>query len=311
MTQRLSRRRFLCFSAAVAAFPAGVRASIPTAHWRGRALGAQASMTLTGITQADAGDLFSAVESELTRLELVFSLYREDSALTRLNRDGHLAKPPAELLEITTLSNSLFHASGGAFDPSVQKLWQVYASKAASGAQPSAKEIAYAQDRTGWQHVQFDISKISFARDGMALTFNGIAQGYIADKIADLLRARGLKQVLIDMGEVSAQGKRPDGQPWRAGIAAPTGDIIKRLPLENRALATSAPLGTLLDPAGRRGHIIDPRNGRPAKSWSLVSVSAERAALADGLSTACCLLPRAAIAKTLQSYPGSRLEVLV
>lgn len=311
MTQTLSRRRFLSLSAAAVALPAGAGASLPTAHWRGRALGAAASMTLTGINQEAAGNLFTAVESELARLERVFSLYREDSALTRLNKNGHLADPPAELLEVIALSDSLFHATGNAFDPTVQALWQVYASHAASEEPPSESEIQDALDQTGWRQLQFDSAEISFSREGMALTFNGIAQGYIADKVAELLRARGLTQVLIDMGEISAQGRRPDGRLWRAGIATPDGKILKRLPLKDRALATSAPRGTLLDPAGRRGHIIDPRNGLPTESWKLVSVSAESAALADGLSTAFCLLPRAGIAKTLLGYPDAVLEILV
>ncbi len=268
-------------------------------------------MTLAGLAQDDADAIFKTVEWELARLERIFSLYRADSTLTQLNENGRLAQPPAELLAVMTLSDAIFHATGGAFDPSVQRLWQVYASKASSTIPPSEKEIAAARNRTGWQHVRFNTREVSFAREGMALTFNGIAQGYIADKIAELLRAHGLTQVLIDMGEVSAQGKRPDGRPWRAGIAAPDGEVLKQLPLEDRALATSAPLGTVLDPAGRRGHIIDPRNGLPAKSWQLVSISASRAALADGLSTALCLLPRSEITKTLRLYPDVALEALV
>ena len=146
----------------------------------------------------------------------------------------------------------------------------------------------------------------------MALTLNGVAQGYIADRIADLLRAEGMARVLVDMGEIHAVGSRADGTPWRAGIALPGGDLRPgSVPLVDRALATSAPLGTVLDPAGRIGHIVDPRTGRPGGLWRQVSVSASRAALADGLSTGFCLMSRDLIERAVAAYPGMRLEALL
>ena len=311
MTQGLTRRRFLSLSAAAIALPSTAVAKGPVVRWRGYALGAAASMTLSGVSETGAAQIFAAVEAELSRLEDIFSLYRQGSALARLNRAGALQQPPAELLEVIALSDSLHRASAGVFDPTIQPLWRLYAARAAAGTLPSRRELAETRQRTGWRKLAFNTSEITFENPGMALTFNGVAQGYIADKVADLLRARGLTQVLIDMGEISALGRRPDGRPWQAGIATPNGEVLRRLPLEDRALATSAPLGTVLDPRGRVGHILDPRSGTPAKAWKLVSVSADRAALADGLSTAFSLLPRATIAKALRRYPDASLEILV
>ena len=137
------------------------------------------------------------------------------------------------------------------------------------------------------------------------------AQGYIADRLAGLLRSRGLVDVLIDTGEIKALGHRADGEPWRAGIALPDGTPVARTMLSDRALATSAPLATLLDPRRGAGHILDPRTGEPAARWRLASVSAPRAALADALSTAFCLMDRRAIDRALAYHPRATLEALV
>ena len=311
MRPNLSRRRFLSISAALAALPSSALAGAPTARWRGVALGATASMTLAGYDQAPAEAAFKAVEKEIFRLENIFSLYREGSAVSRLNQAGRLTNPPPELLELLSLSDLVNRSTDGAFDPSVQPLWQLYAQSAANGVLPTAGEIQETKNRTGWKRLQYSPDAIRFDVGGMAVTFNGIAQGYIADKVADLLRSRGFTQVLIDMGEVYALGRKADGGQWQAGIASPENEILKRMPLENRALATSAPQGTVIDPRNRVGHILDPRSGQPAQSWKLVSISHEQACLADGLSTALCLLPRAEIERVLKAHPSAALEVLV
>ncbi len=311
MRSNLSRRRFLTVSAALAVLPSSVLAAATPARWRGVALGATASMTLAGLEESRALEIFKSVEREIARLEKIFSLYREDSAVSRLNQTGRLTNPPPELLELLSLSDLVNRSTDGAFDPTIQPLWQLYAQRAADGVRPTEGEIQETQKRTGWKRLQYDPGAVSFDVEGMAVTFNGIAQGYIADKVADLLRSRGFTSVLIDMGEVYALGRKANGDQWQAGIASPDNQILKRLPLENRALATSAPQGTVIDPQNRVGHILDPRSGRPAESWKLVSVSHEQACLADGISTALCLLPRAKIARVLRTHPAAALEILV
>ncbi len=311
MTPILSRRRFLAVSAVAVALPAA--AATPGAHaiWQGIALGAPASMRLEGVTQDQARAIFAEVEAELSRLEDIFSLYRPDSALARLNRDGVLTTPPAELLEVLSLSASLNQATDGAFDPTVQPLWQALAEAQTNGPGLDAETLDATRARTGWAHLRFDRDAVRFMRPGMALTLNGIAQGYITDRISTLLAARGYADTVIDMGEVRARGVKTGGTPWTAGIATPDGTIVRRITLADRALATSAPLGTVLDPAGQIGHIIDPRTGGSVEGRTLISVSARTAALADGLSTACCLLEPELIKVVIGGFPDTILETLI
>lgn len=290
----LTRRRFLTISAAAAAIPRSAAASAASARWRGMALGAPASVTLSGVSPQEARPVFAALEAELNRLEEIFSLFRDTSALCRLNRDGHLRTPPAELLEVLSLSDTLHTGSGGAFDPTVQPLWQALA---------AGKETARARKAIGWGGVQFDTAAIRFTRTGMALTLNGIAQGYLTDRAADLLKAHGFSNILVDIGEIAASGHKPDG-PWQAGISDTDGTVLKRVTLSDVALATSAPGGTRLP--GGEGHILHPDGTAPRQR--LVSVSAPRAVVADGLSTALCLLDRNAAHTLVSRFSGAKIE---
>ncbi len=288
----LSRRRFLTIAAAALAMP--VRAAEP-AVWTGRAMGAEARIVLHGAGAAEARHLFRRVEAELARVERHFSLHA-DSALRRLNRDGRLSRPAPEMLAVLRLSDRVHHATGGAFDPTIQPLWLAVA---------TGGDIAAASQSVGWDGVRVSADEVALA-PGMALTFNGIAQGHAADQVAAILRAEGFGNVLIDMGEVMALGTN-GGRDWQAAIAAPDGAELGRVGLSDRALATSSPMGTRI--GGGAAHILHP-SGAPPR-WSTVAVSAADAATADALSTAFCLMERPAIDAALARFPDATVEVLI
>lgn len=294
----LTRRRFLTISAACAAVPAMAGTS---AQWRGIALGAPASLRLEGLSDEHAAPIFAAVEEELNRLENIFSLYRPASELSRLNRDGTLTAPAPELLSVLSLCSALHDASGGAFDPSIQPVWAALARRA------SMADIAVARGTVGWRKVSFDAGEVRLPQPRLsALTLNGIAQGAITDRIAALLRSFGLRNVLVNMGEIAALGQRGGGDGWRVGLLDADGAVDKRIKLQDRAVATSAPAGTML--GQQQGHILSP--GSQSVLHSAVSVSAPEAAVADGLSTALCLVPRPQIDDVLNHFSDARLEML-
>ncbi|MGO4910402.1 FAD:protein FMN transferase [Pseudorhodobacter sp. W20_MBD10_FR17] len=298
-----TRRRFLAISAAAFALPAAAK-SQQVYTWSGMALGARATIRLA---HADAPAITARAAAEIERLEDVFSLYRRNSALSRLNQNGALGAPPFELLECLSLAGAVHQATGGLFDPTVQPLWAVYAEAAVQSQTPDAQKIDAAMAMTGWEGMSLEADRISL-RPGMALTLNGIAQGYIADRIAGLLEGEGLQDILIDTGEFRAIGQQPQGGAWPVSLAQGGG-----VALTSRALATSAPLGTFFDPAGTLGHILDPRTGlTAAPRWRGISISSGSAALADGLSTAACLMEtREQIEASLVTFRDSRLESAV
>ena len=285
-TERLTRRRALGLLAAAAGLPLVLRATRATAEvvtWHGRALGAPATLILHHPHRPTAERLVAACVAELDRLEAILSLYRPASALCELNRTGALAAPPPALVSILADCRSFHAATAGAFDPTVQPLWRLYATHFQSGgdpAGPAPDAIAAARASVGLDAVHASADRVVLARPGMALTLNGIAQGWITDRLVDLLRGAGVTSTLVDMGEIRALGT------WRVGVEG--SDTV--LALTDRAVATSAPQGFAFDPARRFTHLIDPRTGATPARCARVTVTASTAAAADALSTGFALM---------------------
>jgi thiamine biosynthesis lipoprotein len=263
----MRRRRFLALTAAALAAPRRGRAEI---QWRGRAFGADCALTLRG-PERDAARALAALPALIETIEAEFSLHRP-SALTRLNASGRLEAPSPAFRALLTLADRAHRLTDGAFDPSVQPRWRALA----EGKPPEGP--------VGWARV--GLAPAVTLEPGMALTFNGVAQGFGADAVAALLASHGFEEALIDMGEVAALGG-----PFRIGLADPAHGLLGTRSLTGRALATSSPGATLVNGSP---HILHPRGLRPL--WSSVTVEAASAALADALSTGLVFLERDRIA---------------
>jgi thiamine biosynthesis lipoprotein len=293
------RRRFIAITASALATPLQAKGGPGMILWQGQGFGAALSLRLAGVDPLAARRMFLRVEREIARIEGLFSLHR-DSALTRLNRDGRLDWPAEDMAAILHLSRRVHQATGGAFDPTVQALWQAVA--AGSSGQDL---LPLARRMTGFDRVNLADHAIRLDY-GQALTLNGVAQGWAADRIAALLRAGGFGRALVDMGEIAALGTPAPGSGWDIGMVGPDGTLLARTRLTDRALATSSPRGTLIGDG--QPHILGPQGQSPI--WQTVCVSAPQAAVADALSTAFCLMDLSAIEKALAAFPGARLEHL-
>lgn len=322
----IARRRFLSLVAACsAAFLPLSRAragQMPeSVVWKGTVLGASASMMLVHPDRAFARSAIDGCLEEIARLEKIFSLYVADSSIVQLNARGELHAPAQEFVELLSFALALSAESGGAFDPTVQSLYRLYAEHfavpAAAASGPSPEAVERALQLVDYTAVEVQTDRIRLRRPGMAITLNGLAQGYITDRVADRLRAAGFNDVLIDLGEARALGRRADGKAWHAAVQDPRDPsrMLFELPLgsdpgEISALATSAGEGTRFGADPRIHHIFDPHTGRSANHYLSVSVAAPRATLADGLSTALSVTPPADAEKLLDAYPSVRAYML-
>lgn len=287
-----TRRRFLTLAAAaLGAGPSGLSPPAPVTRWAGLALGAEAAITLRGPT-ADAAAALTAVQATIARMQGLFSLYDPQSALSRLNRHGYLHRPDPDFRALLDLCDRIHRASAGRFDPTIQPLWRALAEgRGAEGR--GAEAVAAARAAVGWDGVARTgdgaDAAIRLTRPGMALTFNGIAQGYATDRVVETLALHGFVAVLVNIGEYRAG----DGA-WRIGVDDPDFGRFAIRSLRRRALAVSSPGAMRLSPAGAF-HILDPHDPATRPLWSSVAVTADSAALADGFSTAFCFLDRPTI----------------
>lgn len=264
--------------------------------WEGRALGGDASIQLLGFSPKTSARLLSQCVAQLRKLEGVFSLFDPESDLVRLNQQGQLLQAPIPLLDLLRLSKQLHGQTNGAFDPTVQPLWQAAAHHFQTNAEGAYQPHPTTRAKVGFGNVQIDGKDITLA-GGAELTLNGIAQGYITDQITELLQQAGARHVLVNLGEFRALGPKPDGQPWQIGVRDPDRiwHLLNRLPLSAGAIATSAASGQQFDAAGRHHHLFDPATGKNTQRYKSVSVWAPTAARADALSTAFTVMAQADI----------------
>lgn len=291
--------------------------SLSDSVWYGRALGAPASMRLVHPDRDRARHTLSRCVNEINRLESLFSIYQPNSALSQLNRAGRLDHPPFELLELLSFSLALSRASKGAFDPTVQPLYALLAGHfSQAGAHPSGPpvhKIKQVMRSIDYRQVEISTEAVRLHGRGMALTLNGVAQGYITDRVAALLQEAGFNNLLIDIGEIIGRGRRADGRVWKAGIAHPqrSDQILFHVPLGHQsglrpALATSSGLGTRFASNTAYHHLLDPHTGQSAEHHATVSVAADRAMIADGLSTALSIMPPASAENLLKHWPQAK-----
>jgi len=310
MSHNLSRRRLIGISAAAAGLslvPLGgaAQAQAELVVWQGQAMGAAATLQIHHYDRAVAERLIARSVAAVRRLESIFSLYRDDSALSALNRQGMLVAPPAELVALLTECRRYSELTGGGFDPTVQPLWILYrdhfSQPDAAPQGPPAPALQAALDRVGFDKVAFNADRISLPRSGMGLTLNGIAQGYATDSVVNLLRQENIESSLVDMGEPRALGARADGSPWRIGIADPEhpDQTVGTLDAIDQAVATSGAYGFRFDSAGRFNHLFYPRTGACAHLHRCVTVLMPTATAADALSTAFSLMAPEDIALAL------------
>ncbi len=313
-----TRRRAIRIMAAAAGVPlliAAVRASAPKGQlhtWQGDVLGAWSELTLWHTDAAFARRTIVKVRHEIDRYERIFSLYRPDSEIARLNAAGWLARPSPELRALIDESQRMAALSGGAFDISVQPLWRLYEahfwSRADVQTDIAARAREVASELVDFRRIEAGAASIGFTRPGMAITLNSLAQGYITDAIADMLGQEGFESAVVDLGEFRTLGRHPDGRPWRLGIrnGRAAGDAGRTIEVTEMALAVSGGYGTTFEPSGRFHHIFDPHTGASANALVEVAVIGPRATAANALSTAICVAGEERAGALLAAYPGTQ-----
>ena len=298
----INRRRALKIVAAVAGIPvlaAGVRSLAPALkefRWQGEAMGAVAEISLWHHDAIRARAALDTVRTEIARYERMFSLFDADSEVSRLNRDGRIENASAEFVDLVAKALEFGKRSNGSFDITVQPLWKLYEARfwtgnvGESGLQAETHRIA--QALVDYRQVKIEGRSVAFGRDGMGITLNGIAQGYLTDKVADSLRVAGFESAVVELGETRALGQHPEGRPWRLGVKDPAkpGQIARTLEAADMALAVSGGYGTTFDSSGRFHHLFDPATGESAHRVMDAAVLSPRAADADALATALCIM---------------------
>ncbi|HEX5050814.1 MAG TPA: FAD:protein FMN transferase [Planctomycetota bacterium] len=244
----------------------------------------------------------AAVEAELAAFDLAFSNWRSDSEIARCNRHRSTAPFPASDRFCSVLQQALAvsAATGGAFDPTVKPLSDLYrAAKRDPAHRLDPADVAAVLPRVDYHLVEVRQGAVCKARPDVELDLDGIVAGACADAIAERLDALAVPAFYLQItGEVFCRGEKAPDVPWRIGVVDPESDRLggdvpfTDVALRDRALCTSGDYRNAIVVDGRVvHHVFDPRTGRSAEHGVVsVSVIARSAAFADALGTAFMVL---------------------
>lgn len=250
--------------------------------------------TVYNITYQSADNLQEEIEAELRKVDAEFSMFNEQSTVSRLNR-GEQVDTSAMFSEIYRLAQTVSRETYGAFDITVAPLVNAWG--------------------FGFKHEQIPTPQQvdSLLQVRHQMDFSAIAKGYGCDVVARLLESRGITNYMVEIGgEVVLHGQSPSQSDWRIGVTKPTadtvavaGEVYSVLTMTDLAMATSGNYRNFYDKDGRRyAHTIDPRTGYPVQHSLLsATVVAADCATADAYATSFMVLGLDSARMVLERHP--------
>jgi thiamine biosynthesis lipoprotein len=275
--------------------------------WRERALiGFGTTLWLRAAhTNADQLELaLNDAVKAIRSVEADMSLFNPDSAVSRLNRDGVLPKPSAQLLSVLSLAQHVSARSQGAFDVTVQPLWHVWSQAQAVETLPDRKQLQLQRKLVNWRALEANTDNVRLNIKGMGVSLNGIAQGYAADLVRSVLQTHGVMHALIDTGETATLGNAPGDKPWRFGVESAAKPNAQQpvMTADGRAMATSSDAQMAFTPDHVHHHIFNPRTGDSPRFWSSATVIAPSCAMADALTKVFFMCPQPLVQRTARAW---------
>jgi len=240
---------------------------------------------------ADA--IAESVFTEIERLEKLFSRSLPESDVSRVNFQAGVSSVPvsSDVLHVTEKALHYGEISGGAFDPTIAPLIDLWGFFGQDYRLPAKDEIEAVLPLVDYRLLAVDRnnSELFLPDRDMALELGGIAKGYIVGRSLEILKESGISSAFVNAGgDIGLIGLRPDGTSWRIGIRHPrdANKVIAVIPAEGGAVVTSGDYERTFEVSGvNYHHILDPQNGMPAVLLTSVTIVADTAIAADALST--------------------------
>ncbi|MDF1584570.1 MAG: FAD:protein FMN transferase [Methyloprofundus sp.] len=259
-------------------------------NFKFKAMGTPCEIQLYASHESQAREVVHRVVSDVKRLEALYSRYRADSFLSKINRhaaSGKTISVDAETVSLLNYAAACYQQSDGLFDITSGKLRQAW--RFDSDKIPAQSTIDRLLQQIGWDKLNWNPPVLGFSIAGMEIDFGGIVKEYAVDRAAALCSEAGICHGIINLGgDIKIIGPRADGSPWMVGIRHPrkANAILQTLELSQGALASSGDYERfiLLDGV-RYSHVLNPKTGWPVKYMSSVSVVGDFCVVAGSAST--------------------------
>jgi thiamine biosynthesis lipoprotein len=242
----------------------------------------------------DVGEsLLDVCVEEVKRIEYLLTEFSNTSQTAKINQASgkEAVEVDEETFQLIKRSLDISRLTQGAFDITAGVLKKLYNFKGGSFKMPDKSKIEQSLMKVGFQMITLTASnQVQLLSSGMHIGFGGIGKGYAADKVKKLLVHNGVTSGVINAsGDLTAWGRRLDGNPWKVAIADPNDKSknIAWIPLEDASVATSGDYEQFFMHQGKRySHTIDPKTGRPVQGIKSVTIVSPSAELSDALATA-------------------------
>lgn len=268
--------------------------------------------TFYHITYRCDSDLTQSIKAELAKVDQSLSPFNEHSVITAVNRNQDVVLD-SMFLEVYQKAMQISRETDGAFDITVAPLVNAWGFGFKNGSQPSASQVDSLKQIVGYQKVSLVDGKIHKQDPRMMLDCSAIAKGYGCDAVARLLRSRGIKDFMVEIGgEVVTSGVSEKQQPWTIGVTKPTDDSLSVgnelqtiLSVTDKAMATSGNYRNFYYKGGKKfAHTIDPKTGYPVQHSILsATVLADECAIADAYATSFMVMGLEGAKAVLQRHP--------
>lgn len=256
-------------------------------------LGSPFEITVVANDTLIANEYIAFAVAEVKRVENQISDWIPTTPISLVNQSAGIKpiKVPIEVFELVERSIKISELTSGAFDISYASMDKIWKFDGSMKIMPTDDAIKKSVSKIDYKNIILDKNEetIFLKNEGMKLGLGGIGQGYIADKVHELLLSKGCASGIVNVsGDIKAWGKQINGKPWTVAIVNPLNKnkVFATFPLEDNAVETSGSYEKYVTFNGiRYSHIIDPRTGYPAMGVVSVSVFAKKTEIADALAT--------------------------
>lgn len=244
-------------------------------------------------------DLHEQIKERLKQFDLSLSAFNPESVISRINQ-GEEVTTDRYFEQMYQTAHEVSELSDGAFDITVAPLVNAWGFGFQNKEALTEERVAELLETVGYENITLENHHLIKSNPRTMLDAGAIAKGQGCDVVAELLREKGCKNYLVDIGgEVALRGVNDSGQPWRVGITKPQDDptgtnteLQEIISSTSLCMATSGNYRQFYYEDGlRRSHTIDPRTGYPVEHSLLsATIVAPTCMRADALATACMVL---------------------
>jgi thiamine biosynthesis lipoprotein len=264
------------------------------------------------VTYQCDSDLTESIKTELMKVDASLSPFNEESVISAINNNKEV-RPDQMFIEVFNLAMGISKDTDGAFDITVAPLVNAWGFGFKNGSQPSKQQVDSLMQIVGYQKVRLTDGIVMKHDPRIMLDCSAIAKGYGTDRVAKLLRSRGVENFMVEIGgEIVTRGVNPDRKPWKIGVTKPTDDSLHVghelqtiLNVTNKAMATSGNYRNFYYKGGKKyAHTIDPKTGYPVQHSILsATVITKSCAVADAYATSFMVMGLEKAQKVLERHP--------